>query len=73
MPEGKSKDNIENLLLTLKKFFIAFSKENIFYNEDQFSDIFLPKDFIPSLIQKVKDFYLSNKQNLDKIDKFLIR
>lgn len=70
--KGKSKEEIENFLSTVRKFFISFKKDKIFYNEDHFSDIVLPKDFISLLIEKVKNFYYSNKADLKKLKKIVI-
>lgn len=67
---NKSKiDNIEEFLSLLKKFYICFEDDTVNYNHEPLSDIVLPSDFIPNLIQKVKNFYNFNLSKINEIKK----
>ncbi|MCX7759032.1 MAG: HAMP domain-containing histidine kinase [bacterium] len=49
-----------------------FDQNKITYNEDVLKDVFLPNNFIKSLIDKVRNFYFTNMENIDKINTTII-
>ncbi len=70
---GNQEANIEQFLEVLRKFYISFKGNQVYYQESLLSDIVLPKNFILDVVNKVKDFYLSNRNRIENIDKVSIK